>query len=37
MVGTGWRCHRTHRSDLDLPIRETIRIGNEIVKAGTTA
>jgi len=27
--------HRTQRSDLDLLIQETLRIGNEIVKAGT--
>jgi glutamate/tyrosine decarboxylase-like PLP-dependent enzyme len=27
--------HRTQRSDLDLLIRETIRIGNEIVKTST--
>jgi glutamate/tyrosine decarboxylase-like PLP-dependent enzyme len=29
--------HRTRREDLDLLIRETIRLGNEIVKAGGTA
>ena len=28
--------HRTQRSDLDLLIRETIRIGDEIVKAAST-
>jgi glutamate/tyrosine decarboxylase-like PLP-dependent enzyme len=29
--------HRTRRSDLDLLVRETIRIGDKIVKAGTAA
>ena len=29
--------HRTQRSDLDLLIRETIRIGDEVVKAGPAA
>ena len=29
--------HRTRRADLDLLIRETLRIGGQIVKAGTAA